>query len=357
MTIRKRGFTLIELLVVIAIIAVLIALLLPAVQAAREAARRMQCVNNLKQIGLALHNYHSVNNCFPMGSGSGVLTYPPPVYQAKECWASHGPMLQFLEQMPVFNAINFYWSPDEPPNQTVDNTQILTYLCPSDPNATSQTGGDNGILTTANNNYFASIGPTTDFRVGLATSAPSFAMNPTAGMFAWQTSKSIAQIIDGTSNTIAFAESTVGVPGQTARQKLIGLVNVTIPPAALLANAFTNPAAVNQGIATCSAAWQAGSSSAVDLQRGDSWQQGGICMTLFNTICTPNDQADEWAYCSNSGSGACSNYSNADSYHPGGVNVLMGDGSVKFIKNAINQQTWWGLGSIAGSEVISSDAY
>ena len=112
---RKRGFTLIELLVVIAIIAVLIALLLPAVQAAREAARRMQCVNNLKQIGLALHNYHSANDCFPMGSGSGVLTYPPPPYQAKECWAVHGAILQFLEQMPLYNAINFNWSPDERP--------------------------------------------------------------------------------------------------------------------------------------------------------------------------------------------------------------------------------------------------
>jgi prepilin-type N-terminal cleavage/methylation domain-containing protein/prepilin-type processing-associated H-X9-DG protein len=353
----RRGFTLIELLVVIAIIAVLIALLLPAVQAAREAARRAQCTNNLKQIGLALHNYHSVNDCFPMGSGSGVLTYPPPVYQAKECWAVHGALLPFLEQTATYNAINFYWSPDEPPNQTVDNTQILTYLCPSDPNATSNTLGDNGVLTTGNNCYFASIGPTTDVRVGLPTSAPSFAANPTAGLFAFQQSKSIARMIDGTSNTIAFAESTVGVPGQTARQKLIGLVKVAIPATALQANAASNPSGVLAGIQACSAAWQAGASSAVDLQRGDSWQQGAMCMTMFNTICTPNDQADEWAYCSNSGSGACSNYSNSDSYHPGGVNAMMGDGSVKFFKNSINQQTWWALGSIAGGEVISSDSY
>src|ERR1700730_5064061 len=102
---RRRGFTLIELLVVIAIIAVLIALLLPAVQAAREAARRAQCVNNLKQIGLALHNYHDVNGSFPMGSSLGL--YNGGFYQAKQGWSAHGAMLPQLEQMALYNAINF----------------------------------------------------------------------------------------------------------------------------------------------------------------------------------------------------------------------------------------------------------
>jgi len=353
---KRRGFTLIELLVVIAIIAVLIALLLPAVQAAREAARRMQCVNNLKQISLALHNYHSTNDCFPMGWGSGVLTGAPSLYEAKESWAVHGAILQFMGEGPTYNACNFNWSPDEPCNQTVDSTQIKAYLCPSDPNATTATYGDNGVLTSANNSYFASIGPTTDIRGGLATSAPSFAGNPTAGLFAFQLSKKIASVTDGTSNSIAFAESTVGVPGQAARQKLIGLVNVAIPAAGVQQNALNNQAGVNSAIAACSAAWQAGPSSSVDILRGVSWQQGAMCMTLFNTICTPNDQAGEWAYCSNVGSGACSNISNADSYHPGGVNALMADGSVKFM-NSVNQTIWWALGSIGGGEVISSDSY
>src|SRR4051812_8778634 len=153
---RRRGFTLIELLVVIAIIAVLIALLLPAVQSAREAARRLQCVNNLKQIGLALHNYHSAHDSFPMGSGSGMLVSVGN-YQAKECWAVHGPLLPFIGEMPLYNSCNFNWSPDEPCNQTVDSTQVKTYLCPSDPNATLSTYGDNGVLTTGNNCYFGSI--------------------------------------------------------------------------------------------------------------------------------------------------------------------------------------------------------
>jgi prepilin-type N-terminal cleavage/methylation domain-containing protein/prepilin-type processing-associated H-X9-DG protein len=353
----RRGFTLIELLVVIAIIAVLIALLLPAVQAAREAARRSQCVNNLKQIGLALHNYHSVNDTFPMGSGSGMLGAPTVGnYQAKECWAAHGPLLPFIGEVPLYNACNFNWSPDEKCNQTVDSTQVKTYICPSDPNATTMTNGDNGVLTTGNNCYFASIGPTTDIRAGLSNSAPTYATVPTTGLFAFQQAKRMAQVIDGTSNSIAFAESTVGVPGQKAGQKLIGLANVSIPAAAIQQNAFNNPTGVLSGITTCSAAWRAGTSSSVDIQRGDSWQQGGMCMTLINTIVTPNGQNDAWAYCSN-GSGAVSNYSNADSYHSGGVNTLMTDGSVRFVKDSISATVWWSLGSIAGGEVLSSDSY
>src|SRR5215216_5059201 len=106
---RRRGFTLIELLVVIAIIAVLIALLLPAVQAAREAARRAQCVNNLKQIGLALHNYHQTANSFPMGMS---LAYDPNngVYQDWTDWSAHALLLPYLEQTPLYNAANFSWA-------------------------------------------------------------------------------------------------------------------------------------------------------------------------------------------------------------------------------------------------------
>src|SRR5690349_13275531 len=103
---RRRAFTLIELLVVIAIIAVLIALLLPAVQSAREAARRAQCTNNLKQIGLALHNYHDINGSFPMGCGSGMHDMPN-TYIAKQGWSALAAILPMMEQTPLYNAINF----------------------------------------------------------------------------------------------------------------------------------------------------------------------------------------------------------------------------------------------------------
>ena len=134
MILKRRGFTLIELLVVIAIIAVLIALLLPAVQAAREAARRSQCVNNLKQMGLAVHNYESTNGTLPPG-----VVYPSPVDNWG--WGPSGllSLLPFLEQTALYNACNFNWSPDDPCNQTADSTQITTFLCPTDPNGTSST--------------------------------------------------------------------------------------------------------------------------------------------------------------------------------------------------------------------------
>ena len=137
----RRGFTLIELLVVIAIIAVLIALLLPAVQSAREAARRASCTNNLKQIGLALHNYHTAANVFPMGNSASMYA-PPNTYFSWVGWSAQGLLLSYLEQAPMYNAINFAfvpnWGADNATsltNSTVAFTILSFFLCPSDGNA------------------------------------------------------------------------------------------------------------------------------------------------------------------------------------------------------------------------------
>jgi prepilin-type N-terminal cleavage/methylation domain-containing protein/prepilin-type processing-associated H-X9-DG protein len=356
----SRGFTLIELLVVIAIIAVLIALLLPAVQAAREAARRSQCVNNLKQIGLALHNYHGVNNVFPMGSGSGVQNLNS--YNSKHNWSIHAAMLPQMEQTPIYNAINFNMGTDSGAgslayavNSTVLTTQIKSFLCPSDPNSSSVevTG-----LATANNCYFGCIGDTTDTLQGNAVGVPSLAAVQYTGLFAFQQSKSISNILDGTSNSVAFAESTVGSATATWGQRLIGLNSVSsIPAAALQMNAFSNPTGVQSGIAACNAAWPVAGLGKIDAQRGDSWAIGGMAMTLFNTVVPPNGSNNQWAYCGSNNSGTMANFSNSDSYHTGGVNVLVADGHVQFVKNSVNLTTWWALGTVAGGEVIGSDAY
>jgi prepilin-type N-terminal cleavage/methylation domain-containing protein len=136
MTNERRGFTLIELLVVIAIIAVLIALLLPAVQAAREAARRSQCTNNLKQIGLALHNYHQTNDRFPQGMSQSTSSLQTYAYAGWGEWSAQAMMLPYMEQSPTYNAINFncnmIWGTAAPTNLTASTRVINSFVCPSD---------------------------------------------------------------------------------------------------------------------------------------------------------------------------------------------------------------------------------
>ena len=205
---ERQGFTLIELLVVIAIIAVLIALLLPAVQSAREAARRAQCTNNLKQIGLALHNYHSAVGSFPVGSVPGPAggSYG----MGPIGWATWGPlalMLPFMEQTPLYNSCNFswgicgqlgYWS-----NLTQQETKLAVFMCPSD--------GLVGQGSGSNNSYLGSIGVTTDWYCGGNAACnnlntPALALAPSTGIFARTQTYGIQHVTDGTSNTIAYTE-------------------------------------------------------------------------------------------------------------------------------------------------------
>ena len=190
----RRGFTLIELLVVIAIIAVLIALLLPAVQAAREAARRSQCVNNMKQIGLGLHNYHSSTNTFPLGGSRSPRGSGNNNFDAWTCWSAQSLLLPYIEQAPLYAAANFSWSPDgdgstsQPINATVYNTKLAVYLCPSDTNAGRQNL----------NSYHGSSG---------VSSVIGGYTGPTSGIFASQACVGLDGVTDGSSNTVAYAEA------------------------------------------------------------------------------------------------------------------------------------------------------
>jgi prepilin-type N-terminal cleavage/methylation domain-containing protein/prepilin-type processing-associated H-X9-DG protein len=357
---RRRGFTLIELLVVIAIIAVLIALLLPAVQAAREAARRIQCVNNLKQMGLALHNYHQAVGSFPLGVSSAIYDLSL-VYNVKQNFSAHAQMLPYLEQQAVYNALNFNWGVEDSTtvfcylvNWTGTNAQVKAFVCPSDPNA----GIPDHNNTTNTNNYYACVGTTMNFsNIGVTTvlNTPSLSW-PSTGLFTWQQSYGINSCIDGTSNTVAFAEGVVGTQSLQFGQKRIGLKNVTALTALQFFDAEANPAGAAAALQACNAAWNTASGAAISDERGENWAHGAMAYTLFNTVATPNAYSDNWTNCSAVTAGR-STITNADSYHPGGANVCMADGSVRFVKNSINPLTWWALGTRAGGEVVSSDSY
>ena len=315
---HRRGFTLIELLVVIAIIGVLIGLLLPAVQAAREAARRAQCVNNLKQIGLAAHNYHDRAGALP----GAELVYNSSSFSA----LTH--FLPGLEQSALYNAVNFSVTTNtDPANSTVQFTNVGSFICPSDV-------GNSALNSIgAQTNYMADMG---SWIVWQAAAGPNVGMAPPNGIFYGNSATRFADITDGLSNTGLYSER-VQADGN----------NAIVSP---IADVFFSPAApttLDDARATCLALDITNLANQFPLYMGAPWVNG---QHVFLHATPPDSRSCGFF-------AALRAVMPPSSRHPGGVNLLMGDGSVRFLKDSVGLATWRALGTRAGGEITSGSDY
>jgi prepilin-type N-terminal cleavage/methylation domain-containing protein len=307
---NRPGFTLVELLVVIAIIGVLVALLLPAVQAAREAARRIRCGNNMKQMGLALHNYHDTYLAIPIADVNGTST---PV-------SAHARLLPFLEQNNVFALVDFTVPYNHANNLAARNTIVPTFICPSDPSQLPTAVG-------GRNNYYWNAGNGVVMYDSGATGQP-----PSNGLVYHSKLFRFADIIDGLSGTAAFAEKLTGDGSNGISSK-----TDTFQPG-------TYPNNADEAMQQCNAV------NVTDLSKqgysnvGGPWLQQYHSTNQYNHVLPPNGRSCMYP------PGRIATTSN--SQHPGGVQITLCDGSVRFVSATINLATWRNLGSINGGETI-----
>ncbi|MBC8115491.1 MAG: DUF1559 domain-containing protein [Candidatus Saccharimonas sp.] len=337
-----RGFTLIELLVVIAIIAVLIALLLPAVQQARESARRTQCKNNLKQFGLALHNYHDVHGTLPGGTVSTAHEIGVSPIASWVGWSGVSVLLPFMDQASLYSTLDFnvYWDTGAA-NQLGTRKDVPGFTCPSDP-----IGGKKPQASAAAISYCLSAGPAADWDVRPVPPGP----------FSLWSSVRMRDFVDGSSNTILMSEtgigSNTGKRNNTFRVSPIGsnLRSTGTYNTKVFDTSTANMSAINNYQAACSALLLTSVFDTGDDDGGRFWCAGrAFYGPWFNTLSTPN----KGPHCDFDVSVTTMDIKNANSYHTGGVHTLMGDGTVRFVSDNIDQAVWIGAGTTNGSERVN----
>ena len=330
---KHQGFTLVELLVVIAIIGILIALLLPAVQAARESARRAQCVNNLKQIGIALHNYHDVYNTLPPGGFMNEYPTAPSPFLAKLGYSTQARILPYLEQTALANLINFNYDWNAPPNAPAQFVSIKSFLCPSDAHLlVPPTAG-------APNNYYANYG--TNIIFGDPALQPPGSPNATMpqpnGVFYYDFCTPFSAILDGTSNTAAFSEKVTG-----------DFNNGVSTPQSDTFRPGTFPATPAVALLECLAIDVTNLAFQGYSNVGAPWILAYHSSSMYQHVNTPNGRSCMYP------PGRI--MTTANSSHPGGVNLGLCDGSVRFVLDGVDIFIWNSVGTRAGKESLATGA-
>ncbi len=331
---NHRGFTLVELLVVIAIIGILVALLLPAVQAARESARRSQCVNNLKQFGIAMHNYHDTFKALPPAGflDAGLSSGPTGLNSADILdWSEQARLLPYFEQGNLSNMINFNLTWDKPVNIAAAMVKVPLFICPSDagtmipPSAGSQL------------NYYGNYGnnilrgqPTWPQFAGTANAS----MPAPNGAFPFGVAVKFADIRDGLSQTTAFSEMITG-----------DFNNGISTPESDNFVSFASPVTANDAYTMCMQLDPTNLANQMWSNTGAPWTSETGSNTVYVHAAPPNSRSCGFLTVSRFES--C-----ASSYHPGGVNVLYCDSAVKFVTDGVDLPTWWALGSRNGKEAL-----
>lgn len=353
------GFTLVELLVVIAIIGILISLLLPAVQSAREAARRMQCSNNMKQTVLAMHNYHDSNKVFPpMGGSRGGC----PWCVSRQSFSALARSLPYAEQTNLHNLIDYNASlyvnnaldsSIDPTCEAAAATPIAMFRCPSDAGKerTEAFSSYSGVTPTATTNIVVCIGSGVDYNYDASWKTNGiFFGDKTGSETTSMPGLGIAEILDGTTNTIIISETIIGDESSASAaapdpmkpearcvfttsygvrgwHTLPGLTGIENPDVASL---------VGSASGNCWYGW-----------RGMAWISGKAWSSTFSTYTPPNPSHPDW------GSYAGMGFYSARSNHTGGANVARADGSVQFVPNTVDLEAWRAAGTVAGFEAKS----
>lgn len=329
---RRGGFTLIELLVVVAIIGILVSLLLPAVQSARQAAKRTQCTNNLKQMALAALNYESQYHAFPYGKLTKNRNFG---------WSEHARLLPFLEQNNVYDRINFSRSPGHAANRTARESHITVFRCPSDGNGLTAWTRFNHPGW-GKNNYRGNAGSDVGFL--------KKGHEQNNGIFVTNVPIRMRDIKDGSSNTALFSERLIGDGDDNASTPERDWFR--IPDSA------DKPDTVYAACKAIDPMTMTGANNQIS-RAGRNWVWGNYIPTRYNHIMPPNHMSCsrgpggrlDWKVNDHGGA------TTATSLHPGGVNLAMADGSVRFVTEQVDYLVWWAVGSRNGHEPIPLDNF